>query len=234
MSAEDYYKLKGSERKKVKESFQQLYTVHLRRQKLTIAEQKVLSTAIPVILWRIQGKSFREILSLRLGYITQKSERIRIKKLAKEGSISKEEETSQLSKLVLKYSPTADYLPNSKMKSRRLFQENPNDFDYDKLIYDTYDYIDKVIGNSISDPICAVLQLYYNDTSDDRALTLINLIRHGTADETEIWLLKYGYSLDDMEWLVPCIQKINASGITFNDKIDFLDEDKKEAISRYI
>ena len=96
------------------------------------------------------------------------------------------------------------------------------------------DYLDKVIGNSISDPICAVLQLYYNHTQDERSITMMNLIRYGTSDETEIWLLKYGFSMDDMEWLVPCIESINEECIVFNSKIDNLNDTQKESISRYI
>lgn len=236
IKTDEYYKLSNSTRTQLKNSFKNLYTVHLRRDSLTLSEQKVLSTSIPIILWRIQGKSFREILSLRMGYILQNDERAKIRKKAKAGQITAEEEAILLSKLELRNSYAADELPNAQLRSRPLFKNNAksNDFDYDLLIYDTYDYLDKVIGNSISDPICAVLQLYYNHTQDERAITMMNLIRYGTSDETEIWLLKYGFSMDDMEWLLPCIESINEECIVFNSKIDNLDDTQKESISRYI
>ena len=41
----------------------------MRRKELSPGEVAVLSTTIPILLWRIQGKSFKEIVSIRLDFL---------------------------------------------------------------------------------------------------------------------------------------------------------------------
>ncbi len=108
------------------------------------------------------------------------------------------------------------------------------DFDYDLLVYDTYDYIDKVISLSLCNPISAAFQLYYKNTKDQKALTLSNYIKYGTNNSDEILLLKYGFNFEDIEWLKDYITSINEDEIIFNDKISNLPASKYEIIKRYI
>jgi hypothetical protein len=103
----------------------------------------------------------------------------------------------------------------------------------DKVEGGTFDYIDKVISLSLATPICAVLKLYYQEKQNPLALDLANYIQFGTIDETEIWLLKYGFSADDFEWLVPCIETIDENQITFKN-IDNLSEEQKGLLERYL
>lgn len=232
ISAEEYYLLGNHVRVKLKQAFARLYTIHLRRQELTKVEKVILSTSIPIILWRVQGKSFREIVSLRHNYITQKKERNKLKVLKRTNQINDAEYNSRLCKLGLKYSQIASALPNTRIRRANLFSNMKYNFDI--LVYDTYDYLDKVIAQSLSEPISAVLKIYQTSTNDLRATILANYIKYGTNNKTCIWLMRYGFSLDDMEWLLPCISHVDEHEIVFNEKVDNLDVINKKLIDRYI
>lgn len=233
ISADKYYEIPTGERDHIKECFRRIYVVHLRRQELTPAEKTVLSASIPMLLWRVQGKSFKEIVSLRQSYIQQKSKKAEINRRFKSGNITEEQKRIELEQLTLKRTPVAIALPNKNARNVALFPASPHSFKYDLLVYDTYDYIDKVINLSLTTPICAVLKLYYQATQDQLALDLSNFIQFGTTDITEIWLLKYGFSADDLEWLVPCVETIDEDQIIFKD-IEHLSEDQKNLIERYL
>ena len=235
LSGSAYYLLSESKRTKVKQAFQRIYSVHLRRQNLNDAEKGILSTAVPIILWRIQGKSFKEILSLRHSYITQKTLRQQIIRHEKAGLISTAKASEELSKLTMKYSPAASQLPNSNARKYPLFPKSDLEFfDYDILVYDTYDYIDKVISLSLADPLCAAFKIYYSTTNDLRALAMSNYIRFGTNDEQEIWLMKYGFSHEDIEWIKEYVISVDENQIVFSDGIQTLPDVKHEIIRRYI
>lgn len=233
ISAEKYYEMSKGERNHIKEHFRKIYIVHLRRQELTKAEKSILSASIPMLLWRVQGKSFKEILSLRQSYILQKSKKAEINRRYRNGDITEEQKLLELNQLTLKRTPVASALPNKKVRNVALFSTTPHSFKYDLLVYDTFDYIDKVITLSLATPICAVLKLYYQEKQNPLALDLANYIQFGTIDETEIWLLKYGFSADDFEWLVPCIETIDENQMTFKN-IDNLSEEQKGLLERYL
>lgn len=119
-----------------------------------------------------------------------------------------------------------------------LFPRNTSvkDLDFDKIIYDTYDYIDKVLSLSVKDPISSTLLLYFEKTKDLKALILSNYIKYGTNDPTEIWLLKYGFSFEEIEELKSHIDKIDETEITFKDSInEFLKSpENSNLIDRYM
>lgn len=233
ITADEYYKIKNVDRSKIKACFARIYTVHLRRQKLTTVEKSVLSTAIPIILWKVQGKAFKEIVSLRHSYLTQKSAKSALKAALKANQITVVEYEKRADALGIRKSQTARSLPNKDAIYEVLFKPDAK-FDYDTLIYDTYDYIDKVIGQSLTEPICAVLKMYAEAKEDERAWVLANFIRFGTNDAKSIWLLKYGFSLDDMEWLIPCVDFVDQNEIVFNDKVESLEDVQSKLIDRYI
>lgn len=232
ISNEDYSNLCESDRKKLKNAMENIYLKHLRRSALEKGEKSILSTSIPIILWRIHSKSFREIVALRKSYITNKKEKSRIKKLHKDGRITQQQMRRKISTIQLRFTPEAAPLPNKKIKNTNLFRDQQ--FNYDRLVYDTYDYLDKVVSLSLTTPICAALLLYYDNTGDNRAQILANYIKYGTNDAKEIMLLRYGFSMDDFTWLKKCVSEINEEGITFNEYIITLTGSQYDSIARYV
>ena len=65
----EYQKIKKNLREKIKRSFKNIFVSHMKRDYLTRAESGVVSTSIPILLWRVQGKSFSEMVSLRYSYL---------------------------------------------------------------------------------------------------------------------------------------------------------------------
>ena len=237
ISAEEYYAIEGTERQKLKDSFKAIYCQHLKRTDISSNEERILSASLPILLWRIQGRSFRQIVAFRYLYITKYKERSAIRKRFENGELSLEEYRKAESNIELVVTPQAVPLPDKRAMYRPLFEDfhvKFKDFDYDLLVYDTYDYIDKVISLSLCNPISAAFLLYYKTTQNPKALTLSNYIRYGTNNNDEILLLKYGFNFEDIEWLKDYIISINEDEIIFNEKISNLPADKYEIIKRYI
>ncbi len=81
----------------------------------------------------------------------------------------------------------------------------------------------------------AAFDQYYLLIDDDRALKMVNYFRYGTVDETEIWLMKYGLSIEDAEQIKEYISEISADEIIFNDGFSNLDDDRlKAVVERYV
>lgn len=79
-------------------------------------------------------------------------------------------------------------------------------------------------------------QSFHEKTNDIRAKVLSNYIKYGTNNETEIWLIKYGFSFDEIEELIEHIEKIDETEIIFKDSINIFiqDPDNLKLIERYI
>ncbi|TCK59928.1 DEAD/DEAH box helicase [Seleniivibrio woodruffii] len=236
ITGSQYYNLGETERKRIKESFKFVYSSHLRRQTLSRAEQSVLSASIPILLWRIQGKSFKEIVSLRHGFLSRGAEVRVIMRQVREQLLSEMDARNTIDKMTIKRSPTASILPNSNLTGGILFPQNTKvtELDYDTLVYDTYDYLDKVIELSLADPLCAALSKYMEKSNDRRALVLSNYIKYGTNDNTEIWLLKYGFTFEDIEWVKDYVDSIDENSINFKPSIEELPANKLGVIKRYV
>ena len=239
LTVKEYYHLKDAERKKIKKSFENIYKVHLRRQELTNGEKSVLSTSIPILLWLIQGKSFAEIISLRHAFLSEKDYRRKLRRQLVRKEITIKEFRSQIEEKKIRYSCIANALPDISFKrGASLFPRSTSikDIDFDKIIYDTYDYIDKVLSLSIKDPVSSAFILYYQKTNDIKAQILSNYIKYGTNDETEIWLIKYGFSFDEIEDLIIHIDKVDETEIAFKDSInEFIkNPDNFKLIERYL
>ena len=58
-------------------------------------------------------------------------------------------------------------------------------------------------------------------------------IRYATVDEVEIWLLRYGFSFEEIEWIKPLVRSIDERRIEFNDTSS-LSEEQMDIIKRYI
>lgn len=233
LSGNTYQQSTSATKSEIKQLFQNIYVKHLRRADITPSEKSVLSTAVSIMLWRVQGRSFKEIIALRKRYVFKVNEREKIEKQYKLHAITKAERNQRISKLGLKYTPIAVQLPQSGLVAQKLFPTEES-YSYDLLMYDTYDYLDKVIGFCLSAPISAALRMYYAAKQDERAERLANYIRFGTDDRTEIMLQRYGFVLDDMDWLMPCIDEASEERILFNLRIFGLDEKRYELIERYV
>ena len=164
LTGNEYYEnLSDYARGKIKDAFKIIYISHLRRTNLTIVEQSILSASIPILLWHIQGKTFKEILALRYSFLTKQSEQRRIMASLKNGEISEDQAMEKLDALKIRFSPAPRSLPNYNAKPYcdLPFNSSVFDLDYDNLVFDTYDYIDKVMNLSLSDPLYAAFNLYY-------------------------------------------------------------------------
>lgn len=235
VTGSDYYKIPEKDRKKLKQCFGSMFTKTLRRNKLESAEKSVLSAAIPIMLWHVQGRSFSEIVSLRHSYLTDKSRQGEIKSDLRKKKISDAEANLLYNSLTIRFSQVPSTLPNKEVSRSSSFPNvHVSELDFDSLVYDTYDYLDKVIGQSITDPICAVLEIYYSKKQDERAQALSSYIRYGTNDDTDIWLMKYGFGLDDIDWIKEHVKTIDRRRIRFKKSVHQLPHDKFEIVKRYI
>ena len=243
MSATTYGNLKQVDKEKITEAFKNIFIRHLRRNQLNDAEQAVLSVAIRILLWKIEGRSFQQIVQFRYRYITKAREREAMEKKYQDGEISLKSYNKYLKSIELHYSQVAHTLPKYNLIKDDLFGKyiknkyhkgKLSDFDYDLLVYDTNDYLDKVISFSLSNPVSAAFQMYYEKTGDKRALMMTNYIRYGTNNSKEIMLLRYGFEFEDIEWLSNYVENINEDEIIFSDKISELDKEQYDVIKRYI
>lgn len=231
-----YYALSEASRKKIKECIKTIYVQHLRRKTLSKAEASVLSAAIPIMLWHVQGKSFSEIVSLRHAFLSEKDIRREIISALKAGKISASEAKQKIRDLPIRYSPIPAPLPNSDLKSAPLFPQgmSADEIDYDIIVYDTYDYLDKVISLSLVDPLCASLEMYFIKHKDYRAEALKNYIRFGTNENLEMWLLRYGFGYEEILWIKEHVETIDSTKILFKKTVSDLSEAQLTVISRYL
>jgi len=235
LKGNQYYQLEELLRTQIKDSFKVIYLQHLRRKDLTAAEQSVLSGAIPILLWSIQGRSFSQIVSLRHAYLSQLTERRKIRSSLRKKIISNLDAEKELSKMNVRYSQGPFFLPNKTQGTYSSFAGiKAEELPYDLVVYDTYDYLDKVIALSIIDPVCAAFELYYRKTADSRARTLANYIRYGTDNSSEIMLMRYGFSFEEIDWIKEHVRKIDTSRIEFKESVKSLQADRLELLQRYL
>lgn len=142
---------------------------------------------------------------------------------------------AKLSALKLKNPMPAEFIPNKDLSVFGMFDTSVdvNTAGYDRVMYDTYDYIDKIWGFCLSDIFYAAFDLFNDVNDDDRAKTMCKYIRYATKNETEIWLLRYGFSFEEIDWIKPLVRDIGESRIVFGD-ISKLDGDQLAVISRYL
>ncbi|ELM3616113.1 hypothetical protein RYR54_001749 [Aeromonas sobria] len=154
----------------------------------------------------------------------------------KSGEIKFVEYQELVKNLKVRSSPRASSIPNIDLRGSYLFENemSVNDIDYDTIVYDTYDYLDKVISLCLSAPLSAAFDVYYQKTNDQRAISLKNYLLYGTNKALEIWLLRYGFNFEDMEWLVEVVDSVDENKIIFNRKTNTLNNDQYDLISRYI
>lgn len=213
-----------NDRSEIYYTFDRLYRLYLGRD-LSDGEENVLHTAVKIMLWQIYGKTFKNICWYRYSYVSRSSERKKMERLGRNTNA-----------LEAKFITGFDDLPNKKLRAYSIFEKGTKakDVDYDRIVYDTYDYIDKLIGFKLSDIFYGAFYLYYEKTGDERALSLAKYVKYGTDNERYIWMIRYGMTFEDIELLDKHIENINEQGIVFKQSISSIPEDKKQSIIRYL
>ena len=231
-----YRDLPDHERQLIKDSFRKIYETSLGRELFT-GEKTIISTSIMIMLWQIEGKSFKELLSLRYGYLTNMRLQTELRQKYRNNEISLQQLNESLDNIPISYSPIPYSLPNSTLKNSlpsRYQRKKLKDFNYDLLVYDTYDFIDKIISFSLSNVYVAAYDLFYRLNEDGRAKMMTNYFRYGTIDETEIWLIRYGLSIEDAEKIKEYVISINEDEIVLDKDFANLDENLISIVERYI
>ena len=233
MSGSEYRELSETNRRVLKGLFIGIYESSLGRN-LYSGEKAVLSAAITILLWQIQGKSFKELLGLRYSYLTNQKTQRRLKRKLQGKEITSEDYYEKIDNIEIKYSVIPYLLPNSALTyvpRSRFYQDKVKDFNYDLMVYDTYDFLDKVISFSLADVFIAAFGQFYEQTSDIRAEEMVNYFRYGTNDDKEIMLMRYGFSIEEAELIKTHVQSIDEDEIKFLLDIH---HDKNKAIRKMV
>lgn len=190
-------------------------------------EAEVIRTANKIFIWRLLHRTFKNICHIRYAYIARLSEQRDRRNQGRGVDDLKAQRTQCFSQLPNK---------NRLRYVIPLFERDTpvTHVDYDKVLYDTYDYIDKIIGFYMSDRLYAVFMKYYEATNDERAKKLAKVYKYGTYDEKSIMLLRYGLSFEDIENLGQYVQSASEMGITVTDDFAQLPEETKRPLERYI
>ena len=205
--------------------FRILYETYLGRD-LVDAERDVLSTAIKIMLWRVYGKTFKNICWYRYSYASKTKEREQ-----------RELQGKDTDRIFANYLVGFHDIPNKELRRYPLFDAQTTlarDVDYDSIVYDTYDYLDKLIGFKLSDVYYTALEKYYSSIQDERALKLAKYIKYGTDKERHIWMLRYGMSFEDIDILDRHIEKIDEEQIVFKPSINNIPEEDRAVVNRFM
>lgn len=206
-------------------SFHQFYSNYLGRI-LQAGEKSILSTAFNIMIWRIQGRTFSNICHFRYAYVSCELERSRLDKLGK-----------STDGIMAKFTQKYEEIPNNNLLNCiSLFPKGlkAKNVDYDIITYDTYDYLDKLIGLYLSDIFYAAFIKYNERCIDERAIKMANLIKYGTYNPKYIWMLRYGMSFEDIEVLDRYIMSIDEFGIQVSQDFYNLPQTYKRCIERFI
>lgn len=206
-------------------SFHQFYSNYLGRI-LQAGEKSILSTAFNIMIWRIQGRTFSNICHFRYAYVSCELERSRLDKLGK-----------STDGIMAKFTQKYEEIPNNNLLNCiSLFPKGlkAKNVDYDIITYDTYDYLDKLIGLYLSDIFYAAFIKYNERCIDERAIKMANLIKYGTYNSKYIWMLRYGMSFEDIEVLDRYIVSIDEFGIQVTQDFYNLPQTYKRCIERFI
>ena len=219
------------EQKRLISLFSRIYEAYLQRE-LVSGEKCVLDTSIKILLWQIQFKTFKEICFYRYSYVTKLQER---KNLAKQSNKDLITITNEM-KIKPNFMMPCTDIPNKQLKAYSMFSDKEYfvaEIDYDLIVFDTYDYLDKIIGFKLTDIYYASVDNYYKTTLDIRAKKLAQLIKYGTDDEKEIGMKRYGFSFEEIEWLKTCVDKVSQEEIVFNKNVNNLTKEQIKRISRF-
>lgn len=216
------------EKHKIYDLFEQIYCNYLGRD-LGPGEHNVFNTAIKIILWKVYGKTFRKICWYRYSFISKSN----LRRLNKNNR-------GYLNRLQARfYTECPVEFPNKDLPIYNALSINGNnilakDVDYDFIMSDTYDYIDKLIGFRLGDIFYAAFFQYYSESNDLRALKFSKYIKYGTDNERHIMLLRYGLTFEDIELLDAYIDQVSEAEITVKESISKLTAKDIEPLKRYV
>lgn len=179
------------------------------------------------MIWKVYGKTFSKICQERYAYISKVNDRRRL---------NKEGKTQESDSLTTRFTCRCHDIPDKNLKMYPLISTatKAKDVDYDLIVYDTYDYLDKLIGFKLSDIFYAAFHQYAKANNNADAERLAKYFKYGTDKENQIWMLRYGLTFEDIEWLEPCVEEISEERITFNQNVHTLSDEQKDMILQYI
>ena len=230
ISVDEFNKYERSIRTKIREEFEKIYIAYLNRAELSSGEKSVLSNAIKILVWQINGKTFKQVVWYRYSYITRLEER---KELMKQKN--KKEAQNEIANMEARFTMECSDIPNKDLMSFNMLKgKKVNEVSYDRIVFDTYDYIDKIIGFKLKDIYYATFQKFFERTGDIRAKNMALYLKYGTIDYVEIMLIRYGFSFETIEWLKKYVKKIDEDEIVFKKKIMVLSKDKFKEIEHNV
>ena len=188
-------------RRALRDDFLAIYEAALGRG-LVAGEKSVFSQAIQIFLHAIQGRSFKEIVGIRYSDASRRDS-------GRQGDA--------------KFLQAASKLPNKTMvRAYSLFARGTpaRDVSYDAVMFDTYDYIDHVISFCLSDVFVAAFKIYNENTGDERASSMIQLLQYGTSNARHILLMRYGFPPESLQELSEYVESISEENIVFVDAIN--------------
>ena len=161
------------------------------------------------MIWKVYGRTFSSICQFRYAYVSQVNER---RKLNSKGR------TQEADALCAKYVSGYHDLPDKQLNSYPLIppSEKAKNVDYDLIVYDTYDFLDKLIGFKLSDIFYAIFHQYYKNNGDERALKFLVVHVHVFQDDGRnvviaAWIVAAGvparWGLIRLRVLLPVFQK---------------------------
>ena len=220
------------------QNLQNLYRYYLNGRELSDGEESVLNTAIKILLWKIHCKMFKSICWCRYAYVVRIPERRElVKKYRAAKTLDERQQIRTIAtKLQAKFIRGYDDIPNKTLPNYSIYRKGTRalDVDYDRIVFDTYDYLDKLISFRLSDIFYAIFFEYFKRINDLRALRMANYFKYGTDDENEIWMLRYGLSFEDIETLKPYLISVSKEEIVFSEDVKTLPIEQIEAIERYL
>lgn len=220
------------------QNLQNLYRYYLNGRELSDGEESVLNTAIKILLWKIHCKTFKSICWYRYAYVARIPERRElVKKYRAAKTLDERQQIRTIAtKLQAKFIRGYDDIPNKTLPNYSIYRRGTRalDVDYDRIVFDTYDYLDKLISFRLSDIFYAIFFEYFKRINDLRALRMANYFKYGTDDENEIWMLRYGLSFEDIETLKPYLISVSKEEIVFSEDVKTLPIEQIEAIERYL
>jgi len=135
------------------------------------------------------------------------------------------------------FSQPASAIPDIKLKSLySIYKKNTyaKDVSYDRIVFDTYDYIDQVLTFSISEVITTAFYILNESFEDTRIALMIDLLKYGTNDKKHIMLMRYGFSAEQIEKIYGYVLDIDLNFVKFSDDIFEADDDVIDAVSWYL
>lgn len=206
------------------DNFKKLYSSYLGRE-LERGESNVFDTAIKIMLWKVHGKTFKNICWYRYSYASKSNIRTSLIKSGKSDSQLEATFITEFKEIPDRELPVYSmFPPGTKAKN----------VDYDRIMFDTYDYIDKLLGFKLSDLFFASFKKYFDKTEDKRAEKLSKYVKFGTDNEKHIWMLRYGMSFEEIQKLESHIESIDETEIVFKNSINNLTDLEKSPVIRYI